>query len=125
MYNKNFSVSSAALNTNAVQTIDTFLQMPYSGLGVTQSTIYYPRKVQIINKTGADVNMNIFSNSGEINDYAKSGTNYELFTIQNNTTVVMTTVDILPYSHRMVFQMPTGSATTSLIVQCICYQPQV
>ena len=122
MLNKNFLVSAANLTTHNVLTIDTYLDIDIPGYTSTSTVRHYPKKIQFINKTGVDVAINIMSNDTELAKYTLDSTNYDLFTIQNNTTVVMSVLDILPTAYKILVQAPTGTASVDFRVECICYQ---
>ena len=125
MRNKNFEIVASGLNTHAVQVLDTVITETQIGAsGVSETTTFYPKKIQIINKTGVDVDVNILSSQAEIDAYALDNTNYDLFTILNNTAATFSSISILPNAHQIIAQNPVGSATLPLKVQCICYQPK-
>jgi len=125
MRNKNFEIVASGLNTHAVQILDTVVTETQVGSsGLSETTTFYPKKIQIINKTGVDVDVNILSSQAEIDAYALNPANYDLFTILDNTAATFSSVNILPNAHRILAQSPAGSATAPLKVQCICYQPK-
>jgi hypothetical protein len=125
MKNKKFTVTIAQLDSHNEVAIDTYLDLQVSSpAGGTETRRHYPNKVQYINKTGLDLQTNIFSSQAEYSGYLVSSTNYDKFTILNNTSVSLTSQSLLPTAYKIVVQNPSGTASADLIIDCIGYQPK-
>jgi len=124
MKNKKFTVSTTNLDTHAIQIIDTYLDLQSSTSGTVETRRNYPNKVQFINKTGQDILANIFSSQGEYDDYVLDSTNYDMFTILNNTAVSLTTQSLLPTAYKIAVVSPSGTCSVALTIDCIGYQPK-
>ena len=125
MKNKRFTVTASQLNAHTEVAIDTYLDLQVlSPAGGTETRRHYPNKIQYINKTGQDVQTNIFSSEAEYSGYTVSATNYDPFTILNNTSVTLTSQSLLPTAYKLTVICPSGSTTSDFIVECIGYQPK-
>lgn len=123
--NKTFTIAQATLNDHAVHYVDTMITATDAFPQTSGKTIgYVPRRIQVINKTGQDVKVNIFSTSGEYTRYVGGDTtNADLWTIASNTYTNIGAPECLPNAYKMAVQMPTGSASADLIIECISYNP--
>jgi hypothetical protein len=126
MKNQKFTILASELNTNTVQEINTYLDLLVSSpAGGTETRRAYPNKVQYINKSGIDLQTNIFSSAAEYADYQADDSNYNMFTILNNTSVVLTSQSLLPTAYKILVLAPSGStASGTLVIDCIGYQPK-
>ena len=125
MKNKKFIVSTAELNTTDIQEITTYLDITVSSpTGIDELRKHYPIRVNFINKSGKDVNVNIFSSEAEIEAYEADSTNYDFFTIANGTTTYFTARQILPTPYKIFVVCPTGGASGNFEIECIGYQPK-
>ena len=70
-----------------------------------------------------DILVNILSNEAEYLAYVATPTDYNYFTVKNNTTMVLTSQTILPTAYKIVVKCGTGSATVDLLIECIQYVP--
>lgn len=123
MKNKKFIISTAELNTTNIQEITTYLDIPITSvLGNIENRRHYPIRVNFINKSGKDVNVNIFSSEAEIDDYTADPTNYDFFTIATGTTTYFTARQILPTAYKIFVVCPTGGASGNFEIECIGYQ---
>ena len=123
MRNRNFTVTSANIESGNVQLID---NIP---IGETISPVnnndnnpiyyYYPKQLLIKNATGAEIGFNVFESTAEYNDYLASGTYYQLIRIPNSTTYEFKD---LPKTEKIIIQKISGTASSNLIVQCINYR---
>lgn len=123
--NKKFTVTQANLNTHAVQYVDTMI-LASDAFPVTsgRTTAFVPRRIQVINKTGQDIKVNIFSTSGEYVAYVNGDTtNKDLWTIPSNTYTNIGAAECLPNAYKMAVQMESSTASADLIIECISYNP--
>lgn len=125
MRNSSFTVSTADLNTHAIQTLDVSYTETMIKSGITDSYTFFPKKLQIINNTGINIKMNIISSQDELDLYNADPTRYDLFTVLNNTTVVFTPNTILPPVYKLLIQAPSGTASAALVVEAIGFQPKL
>jgi hypothetical protein len=123
MRNRNFTVTSANIESGNVQLIDNIpigeTITPVNNNDNNPIYYYYPKQLLIKNVTGAEIGFNVFESTAEYNDYLTSNTNYQLIRIANNTTYEFKS---LPKTEKIVIQKISGTASSNLIVQCINYK---
>jgi len=123
MKNRNFTVTSANIETGNPQLIDSIpiseTISPVNNNDNNPIYYYYPKQLLIKNVTGAEIGFNIFESLAEYNEYLASATNYQLIRIPNNITYEFKD---LPKTEKIVIQKISGTASANLIVQCINYR---
>lgn len=125
MKNKTFTVTTTQLNTHNIVEVDTELDLTItSPIANTDTRKYFPKKIRFINTTGVTITANIMSSSDEYSDYLLDSTNYDFFSIFNNTSESFTTPGIIPSAYKILVLCPSGTASTNLSIECIGYQPR-
>lgn len=123
MRNRNFTVTSANIETGNVQLVDSIpigeTISPVQNNDNNPVTYYYPKDILIRNSTGAEIGINLFENTTEYNLFVASDTNYQLIRIPNNTTYEIKNI---PKTEKIVIKKISGTATSNLLIQCINYR---
>ena len=126
MKNKTFTVSTALLDTNTVQVVETYLDITTTVFtGNSEIKRHYPVMMQMINGTGQTIKYNIFSSSEEYAEYVEDATNFDLVTLHNSEKIFWRASQNMPIPYKLVIQMPAGTSSTAFIIECINYHPRL
>jgi len=123
MENRKFTVSGSVLNGHTDVVFDTYIQKTF-GYNAPETITYYPVKIQLINGTGQDAEVNILSNMDEYAEYLATPANFRGFTVKSGITVNLSSTNILPSAHKMIVNVPSGTCSGNFDIDCIQYVPR-
>jgi hypothetical protein len=119
---KNFTITSANLQTGSIQLINdvplTETVTPPQNNDNNPIIFYYPKQLLIRNNTGCEIGFNAFSSNEEYAEYQRDTTNFQLIRIPNNISYEC----YLHKTEKIIVQKISGTASSNLIVQCMNYR---
>ncbi|MCP4650373.1 MAG: hypothetical protein GY853_09890 [PVC group bacterium] len=85
MKNKQVTITADQINNSGLITIDATMKVYQNTInyGVTERTLY-PKELQIINESGANLEYNFFANDEEYSGYVKDPTDFTFISLPNN-----------------------------------------
>lgn len=117
------SLSTSTLNGGVVE-VDPLLHITSTIQGYDIDKYSYPKGIQIINKTGVDLEYLILSNADEVAEYAANlatpGTYpyYNFISLPNNSSLASTNLTVC---FKLYIHVITGSATSALRIDLFQY----